>query len=497
MSYAIIGGTTYDTEAGSLHIESAIGRRSTSAFTVKTDAPSIFLEDTAVALYDQNGARIFAGYLVAPKHGPAQAMQLYHALSACDKHRLADKRAVVGSWVGYTGAYIARYVVTTFLAAEGVTIGAIYDDHTIGDDRIISDSLLCGEAVGVISALAADYCMASVTFDEIVKRISASGIPFYWQIDYGAAFFLVPYDAIESTLTIDESVVEEIEVPPQITRTNPKYRNTQIVKGGYVETVVQNETFTGDGNAQSWPMRFALSQTPTITVNGVTKTVGIRGVESGKDFYWSKGEFDITQDAGAPKLIGTDAGACAYIGMYKNVSIVQDTTQIALEAGIDGTSGQVDAVEDVATTSLSAQLQVAGSRLTRYAVQSPPGLEFSTMQVGFVPGEWVPVQLPDFSLSLSMLIESVEASDALDGLNVWYRVKAISGPSDTTWAAFWGELTGSGNVASTEDTATTTIVTVSQSFSLGISLAVSFTYSTFACPLCSNTTLCSDSTIIC
>jgi hypothetical protein len=497
----VISQQPYFPEAGSISIQSAIGRRSTASLAIKTDAPYFFPEDSQISIYDQNNLCIFAGYLTAPSYKkPGFAKKLYHQLQACDKHRLADKRRVVGSWVGYTGAWIARYINTNYLAAEGVTIGQIYDDNTISDTRLCGDSTLCGEAIGVISSIAFDYCTAAEASDQIVKSISSSGVPFYWQIDYSSQYWLVPYDAIPNSTVIDGTQVDEGELSgsaPTVTRTNPTYRNNQIIKGGTVETVLQNETFIGDNNTQSWNMRYAISQAPTITINTVAKTVGIRGVDSGKDFYWSKGDVHITQDSGATKLISSDHGAVSYIGMYNNVTVVSNNAQISLEAAIDGSSGQVDAVEDIALTTLDAQLQIAGARLTRYAVQSPPEFEFMTLQAGFEPGEFISVNIPDLSLTTNMLIESVEATDSIDGLNIWYRVFCISGPNDTTWVAFWGEITGSGNISSSANSATTTIVTISQSFSVAISVDISFTPTIHACPICSNSTLCSDTTIIC
>jgi hypothetical protein len=495
---AVLDNAGYPIEAGSLSIESAIGRRSTASCTIRTAAPAYFPEDSQVSIYNAASTLIFAGYLSAPKYGkPGFAKILYHALQARDKHWLADKRRVVGSWVGYTGAWIARYILTNYLAAEGVTIGVIYDDNTISDTRLCGDSTLCGEAIGVISSIAFDYCKASEAFDQIVASISSSGVPFYWQIDYSAQYRLVPYTAIVNSVLIDGSQIDEVVNPPAVTRSNPKYRNTMILKGGTIETVTQSETRKGDSNTQSWPMGFALSRVPTVTVNSVVKTVGIRGVDSGKDFYWSRGEFEISQDSGATKLTSSDTLAISYVGTYKNTAIVSNSAQIALQASIDGSSGIVDEVEDIALTSLDAQLQVAGARLTRYAVQSPPVFEFTTRDTSFSHGQLATVDIPDLSLNAQMLIESISASDNTDGFNIYYAIRCISGPSDDTWVAFWGEITGSGGVSSSDSEATTTIVTVTQSFSVAVSISVSFTPAVYACPLCSNSTLCSDTTIIC
>jgi hypothetical protein len=491
----LIRGVPYTIEAGSLTVESAIGRYSTASFAIRTPTPTYFPEDSQITIYNGNTVGIFAGYLSAPKYGkPGFVFELYHQLSARDKHWLAVKRRIAASFEGYTGAGIARYLYENVLRYEGLTIGMIYDDHTISDTRYCSDTLLCGEAIGYIPSIAFDYSTLAEDFDEVVKNISSSGVPFFWQIDYRSQLWVVPYTAIENAVVIDGTTVDEVINPPTVTRSNPKYRNCQIMTGGTIETTVQNETRKGDGNTQSWPMSYALAHVPAVTVNSVAKTVGIRGLDSGKDFYWSKGEFDISTET---VFTSSDTIAIAYIGLYKNTAIISNDAQIALQASIDGSTGIVDEKEDIALTTLEAQLSIGGARLTRYAVQSPPTLEFTTRDPRYAAGQLATVNLPDWSLSGQMLIESVNASDSTDGYNMYYKVRAIAGPSDDTWVQFWGEITKGGVSGSDSSAATTTIVTTVQSFSVDINVDASFTYSTFACPICSNSTLCSDTLIVC
>jgi len=501
--FAVIGGsplvgTAYNPEAGSLNIESAIGRRSTASCTIRIEAPMYFPEDSQISLYNGAATLIFAGYLSAPKyHKPGFDPGRYHQLSARDKHWLADKRRIAASFENKTGRYIALYLHANVLAGEGVTIGQIYEDNTINDNTYCSETRLCGEAIGVIPSIAFDYSTIAEDFDAIVKNISSSGVPFYWQIDYEAQLWLVAYTAVVNSVVIDGTTVDEVVNPPEVTRTNPRYRNTQIMTGGTIETTTQNETRKGDGDTQAWPMRYALSRVPTITVNSASKTVGIRGVDTGKNFYWSKGEFEITQESGDTKLTSSDTLAVAYTGLYKNTAIVSNDAQIALQASIDGSSGIVEEKEDIALSTLEAQLSVGGSRLTRYAVQSPPIFEFTTRDTGYQPGQFATVDLPDWSIIEQMLIESVSASDGIDGHNIYYSIKAIAGPSDTSWVAFWGEITGSGGVSSSGSEATTTITTVQQTGEIGASVGITCNPTTFSCPICSESTLCSESTIVC
>jgi hypothetical protein len=494
-----VGGEPRFVEAGSLHIAGSIGRRSEASFAVKTDAPTYFLEDTQVAIRDTSNNLVFTGYLAAPKYKkPGFEKILEHSLSAVDKHRLADKRRVAATFTNFTGAYIAQWLLDNILEAEGVTRGQIYDGSTCSDQLICSDTLYASEAVGTIPSAIFAYCKVSEALDAIVKAISSSGVPYYWQIDQYGKLWVVPYDAVVNSTIIDGSQIDEVGSPPTVTRTNPSYRNTQIVLSGTAETVQQTETRKGDSNNQSWTMSYALSRVPTVTVNSTSKTVGIRGVDSGKDFYWSKGEFEITQDSAGVKLTSTDTLQVVYIGQYPSVVIASNSAQIASDAAIDGSTGIVEEVESDSTlVSLDAELNTASALLTRYAVQSPIVLEFSTMQAGFAQGQLVTIDLPDYGINnTQMLIEDISASDS-DGLNIWYRIKAVSGPSDQSWVEFFGNLVKTNQQANSINLGTSTIVTIVQQFSAGMTISASFTPVATACPIVGNSTICSDSLIVC
>src|SRR5258708_15366493 len=195
-------------------------------------------------------------------------------------------------------------------------------------------------------------------------------------------------------------------------------------------------------------MSFDVSMVATVSVNTgsgyVTKSVGIQGVDTGKDFYWSKGSPLITQDSAGTKLRGSpsnDLLKVVYVGQYPTVIVSSNYAQVSYEQGLDGTSGIVEEVEtDSTITSLANGYAEAGQLLTRYATQGTQ-LRFMTMDSQFVPGQLVTFDLPDYNLHMvDMLIESVNASDQVDGLNIWFTVTAVLGAYDITWQDFFSKL---------------------------------------------------------
>src|SRR5690606_91935 len=111
-------------------------------------------------------------------------------------------------------------------------------------------------------------------------------------------------------------------------------------------TDVLTEYKTGDGQNKTFTVGFPIAKVPTITLNDVPQTVGIKGLESGKDWYWNKGDPVITQDNDATPLEPTDTLKIEYQGEYDIIIFVNDLADIAQRADIEETSGIVEHVED-------------------------------------------------------------------------------------------------------------------------------------------------------
>lgn len=491
-----IDGTVQNVMAGSLHISRAVGRATEASSELWTDTGVSLREYSQVTVTDDaTGSTIFTGYLISPKAERPGILE--HSVSFVDQTWLAQKRRVAASFSNQTGGAIARYLLTNILSQEGCTTGQIYDGATCSSALILP--FTCGPAVGLIPETTLSYCSVAEALDAIVQAISDSGIPFYWMIDHNKKVYFVPYTAITNSTIIDGTAIDDTHSPPSVTRNNPTFRTTQYVLGGTAQTSSQTETRKGDGNTIAWPMKYALSTAPTITVNSIAKTVGINGVDSGKDFYWNKGDQNITQDISATKLTSSDTLQVIYIGQYPNVTMLQDNSLVSAQAAIDGTSGIIeDVVSDETLTSIASALARATALLARYGVKDVSLLQFQMRQNTYSPGQLVTVNLPDFNLNnVQMLIESVEVSDSNDSLNMWYTVNAIQGPYDTNWSNFFSKLLATPKTANAVNVGLSQSVTILQSLAATIAPKVSLSVLVITCPLCSTSTLCSTATIVC
>src|SRR5260221_383325 len=409
--------------AGSLGFDRSIGKRSQASFTVHTTNTTHYQEDQAVQIYDQNSVLAFSGYIKQPQeHKPGFQSSLIHTITCTDQHRLADKRVVAAAYTNKTSRDMVLDIYTNILASEGVTIGQVYSDGSLPPSlTLYPNTTTYPQAVtGIVPSATFVYCTVAQAFDELVKSASSAGIPYYWMIDQNKQLWFVPYTAVINPTLVDGTQVnQDSNNLPVVTRANPTYRNTQYLLGGVAQTVTQTETRVGDGNTVSWPMSFDISTVPTVSVNTgsgyVTKTVGIKGVDTGKDWYWQKGSPLISQDSAGTKLRGSpsnDLLQVVYVGQYPTVIVSSNAAQITYEAVLDRTTGIVEQVEtDSTITSLANGYAEAGQLLTRYAQQGTL-LEFTTLQSGYAPGQLVTVNLPDYNLNnVQMLIESVNASE--------------------------------------------------------------------------------------
>ena len=275
----------------------------------------------------------------------------------------------------------------------------------------------------------------------------------------------------------------------------PKYRNRQYVKGGYDVTAEQTELVEADGDQRSFLVGYALMLEPTVSVEtGVGTgiytegTVGIRGVETGRDWYWSKGDFAVTQEPDDAVVAAGVRVKIVYFGRFDTVSISADTgEQISVAAIEKSGTGIVDAaVEDASVSSRAQGLDVATGKLGRFA-QRGSTIRFVTRHAGYRPGQVGQVTFDRLGVDETVLIDTVETFD-FDGIELRYRVSAITGPALTSWQQFFAKTAKRSVLPiSRENVGEEVVITLSETFSETTTVTVSETPAAVACALLDGT----------
>jgi hypothetical protein len=372
---------------------------------------NLSLAGAALSLYAPAGTKLFAGFIETPEE-IRDGNGLLHTIQCKDNHYLADKRLVVKSYANKTLAFIVNDILTDYLAAEGITAGTIQTGPTIS------------EAIF-------NYVKASECFDAL-KELSG----FLWQINEDKTL-----DFIERNTNLAPwalTTTEMVDGSAHLSTGNPAYRNRQYIRGGTGLTGQQTENFTGDAVVKAFTVGYPLASVPTsVKVNAVTQTIGIKGIDTGKDCYWNKGDATITFDTAPGNGLTVEV---IYYGQYPLIVRADSPVDIAARLAVEGGTGIVEEmVHEAQHESADAMRESASAKLQRYC-QDAEKFSFQTRTSGLKSGQLLTVTYSPFGFaSYDMLIESVKIAEE-DSAHLIYSVVAITGPVLGSWSKFFANI---------------------------------------------------------
>lgn len=415
--YAIIGGVTLDLVKGSPRVNQRIEERSTAVFVVIDTAGALsFQRGQPVSLYDANDTLIFGGLVDKPKIAAMSPMGgLHHELRCIDYHYLADKRLVIASYSTEKAGDIVTSLHTDFLDAEGVTIGEIQEGP---------------ELVKVVF----NYVSVSEALDSLAEYAG-----FTWFIDEQKRLYFI--DRATNATDWDWSTLTPKPAGGLVTLDtgNPLYRNHQYVRGGTgLTSSLITEDRIGDGSITSFIMGYPLGTTPTVTEDlGPELDIGIRGLDTGKDYYWNKGDNVVTAEV-APA--NTVAVQIKYYGQYPLISSAINETERAARQALEGGTGLVEKiVEEGWHETVGSSLESSKAKIAAFA-QSAKKFTYPTTASGIRPGQLQTIDYPLLGLNnVEMLIESVIMTSQGDNFEI-YNITAIVGPVTGSWVKFFSTL---------------------------------------------------------
>lgn len=395
----------------SLQVERRIEARSVAQFTVFDQLGiASYVRGQPVTVIDPDTTTVFTGFIdtirvisVSPAGG------LYHSIRCMDNHYLADKRLIIKAYTDELAGDIVKNIRTDYLNDEGVTLGTI------------QDGLIVEEAVF-------NYVKASEAFDALAEMM---GFTWYISTDKKLYFIdrttnLAPFPATGDIMLKNSASLQ---------KGNPLFRNRQYVRGGTGLTTLQTENRTGDGVTTIYTMGYPLAKVPEITEDGVPTDEGIKGVDTGKDWYWAKGD-NVVYAAVAPA--GAVAIQIKYYGQYPLISRADDAVSIVARAAIEGGTGVTEDIILEANESSEAAMASARAKLANYC-RDAEKFTFQTRESGLLPGQFLPVTYAPFGfIAHDMLIESVTLRSM--GGHLYYTVTAITGPVSGTWAKFFSDI---------------------------------------------------------
>jgi hypothetical protein len=410
----LLRGSKMLTAADTINIEDSIDERSTLSMSIIDERNRLsFQKGQPVDVYDGEEL-IFSGVIeTAVKN--KNTVDMVHDIQCIDWHYLADKRIMAKAYENELAGDIIKDIISTYLADEGVTEG------TIQDGALVTEAVF-------------NYVPITDAINAIAEKAG-----FLWYIDYDKRLYFMERGTTAAPFPVTNK--DMLKGSIQLMNGNPQYRNKQYIKGGRDITDPQTQSFKGDGVNQTFVVGYPIAKVPTVTLNDVPQTVGIRGLEENKQWYWAKGDNTITQSNNGIPISTSDTLKVTYQGEFDIVVVSVNLEEIEGRKSIEesGTGIVEDVFDDMSVTTRTAAFELADSKIRKFAKISNQ-LRFTTDKPGLQPGQLLHVELPDYGLNTDMLIDKVTISTECKGQIIWYDIEAVEGPQNESWTKMFRSM---------------------------------------------------------
>ena len=312
----------------------------------------------------------------------------------CVSYEQITSRRFVGQrvYARQAAGDIIKDLVTNCLTSEGIDVTEVLDGPDVGPFQF-------------------DYETVEQAFD-----IIAGAAAMYWDIQYNLhlRFFERDTYAAPWSITATSSQVRRMDGAIELITDRQKLANRIYVRLGQYLGATETESYPGDGSSTLFQLLKPIGAEPTIRVNGTDKTVGIQGVDTGKDWYWQIGSQTVEQDASGTVLTSGDALEVVYVPLESKVLLgAQDAAAISARATLEGLSGIYDTMLDgTATPTTQQQAEDQADAYLQQHKEPTRTLSFTTAERDLNVGMAITVNLPTVGLATDtdFLIETLRYS---------------------------------------------------------------------------------------
>lgn len=454
-------------QAGTCTIDDTLNSRNVCSFTlIKSDSftPIVGQEVIIHGKMCTEWARIFGGTIEnVTKRNAFKGSQIFYDVECTDFNQLADKRVVFYIYEDMEVAEIVTHMIEVFMDGDNITLGP-WDSEANGLHRIRVEKAVFS------------YKKISTCLNEISKLTGLM-----WYIDYYKVLHLVARSVYYADFSIrdDQNLVSETFCEwwrdkigqcnegmdygrIRVNENREQLSNEQYVIAGNDTTDLLQDEFAGDDERRTFTLRYMLSNLKRdddgdiaddairydIGAGWVNATVGERDKETGKQFYYTKGEKEIIQDDGETVLADTDKLEVNYQGLRPIVVRERDQQSIDDRANLENSSGIYARVHDDESIESEDFAQQFAEGLIRRFKEVPQKVEFTTDQKILFSGQMIDIVLPEFEvngrhnaipLPTDFLIDSVKISD-MDSILWRLDVTTLSGEHLGSWQEFFQKL---------------------------------------------------------
>lgn len=322
-----------------------------------------------VTLFDGNCSKtLFAGVINDPVQSVTGPNRNEWTLNCTDYTFYADNAIVHGVFNGWTVDQII--VALTRQANCGISAAAVRDGGFVAPGPQLATFVL-------------NYCSLSTAWRKLAV-LAAGSTPYGWYVDENLALhFYDASTAISSgvTFTTAPTVGGSTTEGHILKDGQDKYEwdgtsiHNRVLVQGATQTVSSpstgpaTDTWLADGSQQAWPLRYTLSGTPTLKVNGTSVTVtSVQAGTAAPSSGWSAQQNSIGQYfLFNPSPPG--AGTRLQAWYSYQVPVVAQATDFSSISTYSGPNGGIFAefVSDTSLTTVPMALARAQQERTEYA----------------------------------------------------------------------------------------------------------------------------------
>ncbi len=418
---------------GSFSANEELNGRNTCRLKLKDKTQSYFPQPGEEILVLKSGQMLFRGTIDRPKvsapiAGPVNDIDI----NAVDFNQLCDRFPVAKSYEaeGQTLKDIVTDVVNvqTQLHLEGVTLGGVQDGP-------------------LITKAVFNYFTVTRCFNDLSDLTG-----YYWYIDYNKVLHFLDRTHSRAPFSIGGSGKQNYRIAT-IDTTRQRYRNVQILRGGFQKTDPIVETLPTDGEQKTWTLRYPLANDatdpPIIKVDGVEQSVGNRGADDEDDyqFTYQHEEEEISQNFDDDAITAGQELEITYTGLIPLIVKAEDDEEIKDRADIEGGTGIYTIVEeddDIDDRQLAVDR--AEAFLRRYGT-IPQIITIESDVFGLKAGHILSVTVPEYSIEKEFLIEKITIKDlGIEMVNgkqtnrLRFRITAVDGERFGSWVEFFSKL---------------------------------------------------------
>ena len=274
-----------------------------------------------------------------------------------------------------------------------------------------------------------NYFQCSQVFSELADIAG-----FVWYIDFDKKLYFI--DSSSNVAPFSLTSTSENWRDMRVSRSREQYRNKQIIRGGDSLTEERIDSITAVADQKLFEYPFPVGTASLVTEDGTPKTLGVKGLSEGMDYYWSYNSsvLEATTSPGVGVVV-----ELTYQGLFPILITEALSDEILARRAIEGGTGVYESIiDDTSITSQSTGVLKALAYLRKYGT-IPKTIEFSTDTPGLRAGQLLTVNIPEFELDDDFLIESVSIRD-IGGIINRYKVSAVSGEALGGWLDFFNSL---------------------------------------------------------